>query len=448
MVMDMTVGKPIRSILRFFVPVLLGNLLQQVYSMTDSAIVSHFLGVKAFAGVSATGSLNFLILGFALGLCGGFAIPVSQEFGAGNRPEMRRCFANALYASAVLSLALGALTAIFTPQILRLVGTPEDIFVYARDYIRWIFIGIPATVLYNLLSGVMRAVGDGKTPLYMLIFSCVLNIALDYLCVVPLNMGIAGAAIATVLSQLMAGLMCLVIIFKKTEALKIRGEEWKFSGRIIRRELGIGLPMGLQFSITAIGSTLLQSAVNGLGSSAVAAIGAGAKVQFLFTTPTEAVGVTMATYCGQNLGARKIDRVKKGVIQITLIMLGYSVFAFLMQMLFGEQIAHLFIDASQTEILQNVRLFLNIVVSCTFLLSIVLIFRNSIQGLGYSRVAMLAGLMELAGRGFVAMVLVKKYGFPGACVANPVAWIAADLLLVPLLIRIIKKYEKLYPAKD
>ena len=235
---------------------------------------------------------------------------------------------------------------------------------------------------------------------------------------------------------------------QKTDALKIRGEEWKFSGRIIRRELGIGLPMGLQFSITAIGSTLLQSAVNGLGSSAVAAIGAGAKVQFLFTTPTEAVGVTMATYCGQNLGARKIDRVKKGVIQITLIMLGYSVFAFLMQMLFGEQIAHLFIDASQTEILQNVRLFLNIVVSCTFLLSIVLIFRNSIQGLGYSRVAMLAGLMELAGRGFVAMVLVKKYGFPGACVANPTAWIAADLLLVPLLIRIIKKYEKLYPAKD
>lgn len=442
MTLDMTKGSPVGKILRFFVPVLMGNLLQQLYSTADSIIVSRFIGVDAFAGVSATGSLNFLILGMALGVCSGFAIPVSQEFGAGNKNEMRRCFANSIYAAGVLSVAMAVITAVFTPAILRLVGTPKDIFNYSCIYIRIIFIGIPATMMYNLFSGVMRAVGDGRTPLIMLLLSSVLNVVLDIVFIVTFDMGIAGAAIATVISQLVSGVMCLYVMFVRTDVLKVRRGEWKVDFRIIRRLLGIGLPMGLQFSITAIGSTILQSSVNSLGSDAVAAVGAGAKAQFIFTSPLEAIGITMATYAGQNLGARRIDRVRKGVRDITLIMAIYCAAAFGLQMLFGKYIVMLFTGSAETTILSNANHYLNVVMAGAFLLAIVLIFRNSIQGLGYSNAAMLAGIMELVGRTFVALVMVKHYGFNGACLANPSAWICADMLLVPLYFIVVKRYEK------
>ncbi|MCH5352614.1 MAG: MATE family efflux transporter [Acutalibacter sp.] len=447
MVMDMTTGDPIKRILKFFLPVMLGNLLQQFYSMADSIIVSRYLGVDAFSGVSATGSLNFLILGFALGLCSGFAIPVSQEFGAGDYSAMRRCFANGIIMAAVIAAVMAVVTGLLSPQILRLMGTPENIFPYSLTYIRLIFFGIPATVLYNLLSGVLRAVGDGRTSLYMLLCSTVLNIILDLLFVVTFNMGIAGAAAATVLAQLVSGLLCMGMIYWKFDILHIQKDEWTANAKIMRRLLGIGVPMGLQFSVTAVGSTILQASVNSLGSQAVAAVGAGAKVQFVFTTPLEAVGVTMATYCGQNLGARRFDRVRVGVRRITLISFFYCIFAFAVQSFVGRWIALLFIDSSEVQILDMATHYLNIMVATSFLLAIVLIYRNSIQGLGFSRVAMFAGLMELVGRVFVALVLVKAMGFNGACFANPTAWLCADLFLLPVYFWSVKRLET-QEAKD
>ena len=441
MLLDMTKGNPIGKIMRFFVPVLLGNLLQQFYSLADSFIVSRFIGVQAFAGISATGSLNFLIIGFTMGVCSGFAIPVSQEFGAGNETGLRRCFANALYLSAAIATFMAVVTGIFTPQILRLVGTPEDIFNYSRIYMRIVFIGIPATVMYNLLAGVMRAVGDGRTPLMMLLFSTALNIALDLLLVVAFDMGITGAAVATVFSQLISGILCLIVIFRKFDVLRVRSGEWAMDGAIMRRLTGIGLPMGLQFSITAIGSTMLQSAVNSLGSSAVASIGAGAKVQFVFTAPLEALGVTMATYCGQNIGAGRIDRVRAGVLRITIIMLAYSAAAFVIQIFTGRMLAEMFIGKGDPAIVDGTVQYLNSVILFVFLLGIVLIYRNSIQGLGHSRVAMLSGIMELIGRAFVAFVLVRLFGFDGACFANPTAWLCAVMLLLPLYFKILRVAE-------
>ena len=442
MTMDMTTGRPIGKILRFFIPVLLGNLLQQLYSTVDTIIVSRFIGVDAFAGISATGSLNFLILGLALGMCSGFAIPVAQRFGANDHVTMRRYFANALYAGGVIAVIMAVTTAILTPSILTLVGTPTDIFDYSCTYIRIIFIGIPATVLYNLLSGVMRAVGDGRTPLIMLRLSTILNVILDVLFIAVFNMGIAGAAVATVMSQLVSGLLCLYVIFVRTDILKVRRDEWRFSKTLVLRLLGVGMPMGLQFSITAIGSTILQSAVNSLGSGAVAAVGAGVKTQFIFTTPLEAIGVTMATYAGQNLGAKRIDRVKRGVRDIVIVMAIYCAAAFAMQMLVGKYIIMLFTGVTEGQLLTDATAYLNVVMSFAFLLAIVMIFRNTVQGLGYSQAAMFAGIMELIGRVFVATVLVKRFGFIGASFANPSAWICADVLLVPLFFVIIRKYEK------
>lgn len=441
MVMDMTTGDPIKRILRFFIPVLLGNLLQQFYSMADSIIVSRFLGVDAFSGVSATGSLNFLILGSALGICSGFAIPISQTFGAGNHTALRKYFANSLYLAGVISVLLALVTGLLSPQILTLMGTPENIFSYSFTYIRLIFFGIPATMLYNLLSGVLRAVGDGRTPLYMLLCSTILNIFLDLLFILVFQTGIAGAAAATVLAQLLSGLLCAAVITRKFDILHIHKDERHVNAAIMRHLLNIGVPMGLQFSITAIGSTILQASVNSLGSQAVAAIGAGAKVQFIFTSPIDAVGVTMATYCGQNLGARRIDRVRVGVRRITLLMLAYSLVAFGAQSVAGRQIAQLFIDSSEAEILNLATHFLNIVVGSSFLLALVMIYRNAVQGLGFSRISMVAGLMELVGRTFVAFVLVGSMGFNGACFANPAAWICADAVLLPIYLVIVKRLQ-------
>lgn len=443
MTIDMTTGSPVKRILTFLFPILLGNLLQQFYSLADSMIVSRFLGVQAFAGVSATGSVNFLIMGFIWGITAGCTIPISQEFGAANYERMRRNFANAIYLLLVASLLLGTATALLTPQIMRLIGTPEDIFDYAVTYIRIIFIGIPASLMYNLSAGAMRAVGNGRTPLIMLIISSVLNIALDYLFVVPWDMGIAGAAIATILSQFISGLLCVYIIFSRDNVLKIRKNEWTLIPGVIAKLLKLGIPMGLQFSITAVGSIMMQSAVNSLGSSAVAAIGAGAKVQFVFATPVEALGTTMATYCGQNIGAKRTDRIRKGVREMTLIMMAYWIIAYVAQRFCGRTLVELFIGKEDAKLTEDTLYYLEFVLKFLFLLGIILIYRNAIQGLGYSQAAMFAGVMELVGRAFVAFVLVQKMGYPGACIANPMAWLCGDVLLLPMYFRVIKKQEKL-----
>lgn len=441
MVLDMTTGSPLKRVLKFFFPVLLSQLLQQLYSTVDSLIVSQYLGVDAFAGVSSTGSLNFLILGSAFGICSGFAIPVSQRFGAGDTRNMRRYFANSLFLTSAIAIVLALATGFLSPQILTWTATPDEIFPYALGYIRIIFFGIPATMLYNLLSSVMRAVGDGRTPLIMLLISSVLNIFLDVLFIVTFNMGIAGAAYATVLSQLFSGLLCIWVICR-SDVLRIRRDEWGYDKKIAGHLLGVGLPMGLQFSITAIGSTMLQTAVNSLGSSAVAAIGAGSKAQFIFTTPLEAIGVTMATYCGQNLGAKRIDRVRTGVRQTAIVMLLYTVVAYLLQLVFARYITGLFVGGATQQVQDWTALYMNIVLAMAPLLMVVLVYRNSIQGLGYSRAAMFAGVMELIGRAVVATVFVKIWGFTGACLAHPTAWICADVFLLPLYFHVVRKLEK------
>ena len=257
-----------KLIFGFWFPVLLGNLFQQVYNLVDSVIVGRFVGVNAFAGVSATGSLNFLIIGFLLGMCSGCAIPVAQSFGEGDPHAMRKYFANAIYLCGGLSVAMSVATVLLTPAILRWTGTPEDIFNEAYHYIVYIFGGMTAIMLYNLSSGVLRAVGNTRTPLYFLILSCAVNVALDFAFVVGLGMGVTGAALATVMSQLLSGALCLRLIFKMYDVLHIHGEEWQPDTDCLKRLAGIGGPMGMQFSITAIGSLVMQTAVNGLGSGA------------------------------------------------------------------------------------------------------------------------------------------------------------------------------------
>lgn len=429
---DLLSGSPARKISLFCLPLLVGNLFQQLYSMADSMIVGRFMGTEAFAGVSGTGSLNFLIIGFVLGLCSGFAIPAAQDFGAGDMTGVRRAVAHCLWLGLALTAVLTALMFFLTDDLLTLLKTPEALYAYEYDYIHVIFTGMAVTMLYNMLAGILRAVGDSRTPLFFLILSCLINIVLDVLFISVIHMGVAGAAWATLCSQLISGILCLIYMVRRFPQLIPHGDEWKpdagYAGRLLKN----GLPMGLQFSITAVGSVIMTAAVNGLGVYAVAAVGAAARVHNILTCPMDALGVGMATFSSQNLGAGNISRVRAGIRQMTGIGLMYSVLSCAVLGFFGRTLAMLFVSPSETEVLRLTAQYL--LIDGFFFPSLLLIFiyRNSLQGLGYSREAMLAGVFELIGRVAVASLLVGRFGFTAACFASPAAWVAADALLLSL----------------
>ena len=432
---DMTVGAPMPILLAFITPLLLGLLFQQFYAMVDTVVVGNFLGMEALAGVGSTGSISFLVLGLCNGICAGFAIPVAQKFGEKDYEGLRDFVGNMIWLGIVLSAIITLATTLGCRAILTTMNTPESTFSFAYDYIFLIFLAIPATMLYNLLSGILRSLGDSRTPLMFLIFSSLLNVALDLLCVVALKMGVAGAGWATLISQLISGLLCLVYMSKKFPILHLKRENLRLRPFCARRLLVMGLPMGMQYSITAIGSILLQTSVNGLGPVAMAAVAASSKVTNLFATPYDAMGTMAATYAGQNLGAGKLDRVKEGVRDCGILGLIYFVIAMASMYFGGAQMASLFLDsgdaASASEILPLARQML--VTNAAFYIPLlgVNLYRFTIQGLGYSNLAVIAGVFEMIARGAVAIGLVPLLGFTAVCYASPAAWVLADLFLVP-----------------
>lgn len=444
-VKDLTTGSPMKLILGFMLPLLLGMLFQQFYNMVDTAIVGQFLGIDALAGVGSTGSINFLVLGFVQGVCTGFAIPVAQQFGSKDLEAMRRYVGNTIWLAVIFAVVLTTATCLLCSNILTWMDTPDDVFRQAYDYIFVIFLGIPVTFLYNILSGIIRSVGDSKTPLYFLIISSLLNVGLDVFMIVVLNMGVSGAGWATVISQLVSGILCLVYMIKRFDILRLRRSDLRPDKYYIGRLCGVGIPMGLQYSITAIGSILIQTAVNGLGSTYVAAVTAGSKVSQLLCCPFDAMGSTMATYGGQNIGAGKVDRVKKGLAACSLLGICYSVIGFLIIIFAGRSITMLFINdtngGSIEEILDLARQFLLINGAFYIPLAFVNIVRFLIQGMGFSQIAIFAGVFEMVARGIVALCLVPVLGFNAVCFANPAAWIFADCFLIPLFFWCYRKMK-------
>ena len=436
---DMTKGSPMRLILGFAVPLLFGLLFQQFYSMVDTIIVGHYLGVEALAAVGATGSVNFLIIGFCMGVCNGFALPIAQEFGAGNAPKMRRFVANGVWLSVIFAVVMTVVVSLLCRSILQWMRTPENIIDGAYDYIIIIFIGIPVVFLYNVTAAIIRSLGDSRTPVIFLVMAAVLNIFLDLLLIIVIPMGVAGAAVATVLSQAIAGVCCLIYMCRKYPILHLSREEWKWNGECVARLCNMGIPMGLQYSITAIGSVILQSAVNGIGSDAVAAVTAGSKVSMLLMCPFDAMGSTMATYGGQNIGAGDLDRVGKGLKSCTLLGLLYSLIAVGVVFTLGHVLLLLFLDAGETVILANAYAFIRVNVLFYFPLALVNIVRFLIQGMGFSKLAVFAGAFEMLARGLAGFVLVPAFGFPAVCFANPLAWIFADIFLIPAYFLVKKK---------
>lgn len=439
---DMTSGSPAKLILGFFVPMVFGLLFQQLYNMVDTIIVGKYLGVQALASVGSTGSVNFMIIGFCMGVCNGFAIPVAQKFGERNYSLLRRFAANGAWLSIIFSLLMTVIVCVLCRRILVWMNTPSDIIDGAYAYIFVIFLGIPATYLYNMVSGIIRSLGDSRTPLIFLIMSSALNVGLDLFFIIVLKMGVAGAAWATVVAQAVSGICCLAFMAKRFEILRMTREEAAPDKGIMIALCNMGIPMGLQYSITAIGSIIVQMAVNGLGSMAVAAVTAGSKISMFFCCPFDALGSTMATYGGQNIGARRLDRIGEGLKAAVLMGAAYSVVALVVLIFYGDVISLLFLDADQVEILYQVRQFLVINASFFFPLVLVNTVRFLIQGMGYSKLAVLAGVCEMAARSVAGFCLVPFFGYLAVCFASPLAWIAADVFLVWSYLAIMKKLKR------
>ncbi len=441
---DMTTGSIMPNIIKFCLPLMLGNLFQQFYNMADIIIVGQFVGKTALSAVGSVGSLSFLVIGSVTGLCTGFAIPVSQRFGAKDYNSLKKYVANIIYLSVVLGVAITAAAVILTNPLLKLLNTPEDIYKDAYDYIIIIFAGIGATILYNILASLIRALGDSKTPLYFLVFSSLLNIGLDILLITQFGMGVKGAATATIIAQFVSGILCLFYVKKRFPVLHIDKKTRALDFFCIKKLLSNGLPMALQFSITAIGSVMLQSCVNGLGADAIAAVTIGGKTQLMIVLPSETIGATMAVFCGQNLGAGRIDRVKKGMARASILACCYTVVGVLVARFLGPIISLLFISGDEAGVITLAQEYINMGSNFYLVLSFLFVLRNSIQGLGYSSTAMFAGIFELVARAVMGFGFVNTLGYAAACVANPVAWIAADVFLVPAYIYIIKKVDKKY----
>ncbi len=431
MVKDMTKGSPMRLILGFAVPLLFGNLFQQLYNVVDTIIVGRILGYEDLAAVGSTGAVHFLIIGFCIGVCNGFAIPISHKFGAKDYESLRRYVANSAWLCMIFAFSMAVLTYIFCRDILVLMLTPAEIIDGAYNYIRIIFIGIPVTYLYNMTSAVIRALGDSKTPVMFLLMSSVMNIGLDLFFILVLHTGVGGAAWATVIAQLIAGLACLIFMIRRYELLHIRQGEWKVRGDIMGNLCSMGVPMGLQYTITAVGAVVLQAATNTLGAVMVAAVTAGNRISGFLACPIDAMGSTMATYGGQNVGAGKLSRTGEGLRACVILGACYSVIAFLFSVFLGKHMAALFVGADAVDIISNVRMFLIIYTIFYFPLALVNIVRFLIQGMGFPTFAILAGVFEMVARTLTGIILVPAFGFIGAALGGPIAWVAADIFLIP-----------------
>lgn len=436
---DMTVGAILPLLFNFTMPLLLGNLLQQTYSLVDAAIVGKFLGINALASVGASTSVVFLILGFCNGCCGGFGIPVAQKFGAHDYRTMRRLVAVSLKLAGIMSVAITLVTCLLCSFILKWMQTPDNIFEDAYYYLLITFIGIPCTFYYNLLSSILRALGDSKTPFWFLLFSTVLNILLDLLCIVVLKWGVAGAAIATVFSQGVSAVLCYLYMYLKFEILRTTPADRRFRPELARQLIYIGAPMGLQFSITAIGSIMLQSSNNALGTACVAAFTAAMRIKMFFLCMLESLGIAMATYCGQNYGAGKPLRIWQGVKVASGMMVVYVLLVNLILWTSSEKFALLFVDPAETEIIADTALFLHVSASFFPVLGLLCILRYSIQGAGYTRLAMFSGVSEMIARILVSLVAVPMWGFWAVCFGDPTAWVFADLFLIPAFIYVYRR---------
>ncbi len=429
MELDMTKGSPSKLIARFIIPIIIGNIFQQLYNMADTIIVGRFVGVDALAAVGATGSLVFLILGFTQGLTTGFTVMTAQKFGAGDKEGMKKSIGSAVILSVLVTVIMTAVSMAGMDTLLGWMNTPEDIFAMSRQYIMVICAGICCNVLYNLQASILRAIGNSVVPLVLLFISSVVNIVLDYVLIVYAHMGVGGAAAATVVSQGLSGVLCLIYIIKAVPALHVGREHFRLEGQCVRNQLSVGIPMALQFSITAVGTILVQAALNLLGTMAVAAYSVSCKVEQLVTQPFAAMGVTMATYCAQNRGVNDLNRIQKGVKCANLMSAVYAVVIYGVIYAALPYIIPLFASEDILIITEYGKIYIGVCGAFFIPLGMIFIFRNALQGCGFGFMPMMGGVVELASRCVLAFIAARMMSYIGVCFANVSAWFTAGVFL-------------------
>ena len=431
MTKNLTEGDPARLILFFTLPLLAGNVFHQLYAFVDTLIVGRILGVEALAAVGCTGSLMFLMLGFVIGLTSGLSIYTGQRFGARDRKGVRQSVATCM----VLSLAASVILTVFGVALCRTflvwMQTPPEILQGAYDFISIIYGGIGTFVFIQMQTNILRALGDSRMPTVIIAAMLVINILLEPVAILVLGWGIPGAAIATLVAWFLGNVLCFFYIRKKVPAMHTRWEDWKMDRKVVVEHLKIGLPMGFQSSIIAIGAVILQVALNNLGPVAVAAYAASQKVDSIALMPMMSFGMAMAAYTAQNYGARKFARIEEGVKKCVYMSVSFSIVAGATVIFFGPDIMQLFVGEGQQQVVEYGQTYLVVNGVCYWILALLFIFRFTLQGLGKSMVPTIAGIMELIMRAVAAIFLVEWLDYLGACMANPMAWIGS---CVPLMV--------------
>ena len=445
---SMVEGSPLKLMLRFAMPLLAGNLLQQTYNIIDAAIVGQTLGAQALAGVGASSSVQFLVLGFCMGSCAGFGVPIAKYFGAGDQKKMRDCVFNGAALTALIAVILTITCSLLCNSILHILSVPSDIYADAYRYLIVIFLGIPFTLMYNYLSSILRSVGDSRTPFLFLAFSAGLNIFLDLFCIIVLHWGCMGAAIATVMAQAVSAVLCLFFIKKKMPLLWLEKENRIMQRNTSAELLKMGLPTGFQFSITAIGSMVMQSANNGLGSICVSGFTAGMRIKQFTMCPFDAFGTAASVFCSQNLGAGKADRIKKGFWEGISVAVLYGLFAGVILVFLGRPLSMIFIKKDAVEVLDASAKYLRCMGYFYWSLGILNVARMVTQGLGYSGRTVLSGVTEMIARIIVSMGFAGTYGYTAICFADQTAWVSACIYIVPTCILCMKNSIKMLEKRE
>lgn len=424
-------GNITKNLLLFAVPIFVGSVFQQFYNLVDSVIVGRFVGMRALAAVGSTGPLTFCVLGMMMGLTSGFGIMIAQAFGAGDESRLRRYVGQSFSLSVIIALLMTAVLLMTNHQVLDLMRTNPEIYRDTDTYIRIIYAGLLSAFLYNMFSCILRALGDSRTPLYFLILSSLLNIVLDLWMVAGLKMGVAGAGYATVISQIVSGIACYWYMIRKYPILRLKRKDLYLDMRSVRRLLGTGIPMGLQFSITAIGTIMIQTALNGLTAAHIAGYAASIKIQNITFQIYASIGVALATFSGQNIGAGNTERIKRGVRVAAWLCVVSALICGVLSYVLSDSLVLLFLKDYDAAVLNASRTYFAIAVWFYAPLSLIFVYRNVLQGVGESVAAMFGGLFELIARAAVILIAAGRWGYEGICAADPAAWVAALLILIP-----------------
>ena len=440
---DMLTGSPLKSVIRFALPIMASSMLQYNYSLVDNIIVGRYVSADALAAVGSVGPIGSFIVGAALGLTSGFSIPVAHAYGARDKEKLSHYAGSSICLAAVIGLVLVVTSHILSGPLLRLIGTPDEIIGLASAYVNILYYGIPFQMLSNNFTAISRSVGESKKPLYFFTASVILNFLLDILFVKEFQWGVEGAAVATLISHIFVCSLNGLYVMKYNKEVNITKKDLRLHKATVWRQIKLGIPVSLQFTVTSVGSMCLQSVVNSFGTTVIAGFTAAGRVEQLTNIPMSGLGVANQTFVGQNYGAKNYERILSSVKKIFLLDVAVSVLMSITLYAIGEPVVSLFLTEENPEIMAAASRYILAIAQCYSFVAILFVMRNTLQGLGFTYANSVAGIGEFFGRLSIAFILTPALGFDAICYAGPAAWILADIPLIIIYLHKARQFRKL-----